>query len=449
MKEKTKFEHNAVLQTVISCSGLAVFAAAFIYWLMTNANATPAGTVIAAVMWALYVIICLRFVPAWLSFWSGEERAETESRSSSLKEKTVIFALFLGADIIMLLLVYAARFLANGSVEPFLKELECFKQIDTKYYLTISEGWYWDISNLVFFPGYPLCIRAANCIVGNSFLSALIVSGLLYALCGCFLYELLLIDYPVKTARRALKYLVIVPPAFFFAAPMSESLFLLTSILAIYYFRKGHRLAGCFFGACCAFTRAVGVLVFAPAVFEAVRELISEPSKKKKGLSGLAMCLIIPLGTAAFMAVNYFAAGDPLTFIKIEDSGWGQKLGFFFNSSALQINLILNNIKEGSVQYNPAIASNIIACFAALLLLVFASRRMRASYLVWFMVYYAIAIGPTFLLSGPRYLVSAVPLYIAFAELVGDKKTDAVLSALCLAGSLCYIYMFASGGGVC
>ena len=169
MKEKTKFEHNAVLQTVIVCLGLAVFAAAFIYWLMTNANATPAGTVIAAVMWALYVIICLRFVPAWLSFWSGEERAETESRSSSLKEKTVIFALFLGADIIMLLLVYAARFLANGSVEPFLKELECFKQIDTKYYLTISEGWYWDISNLVFL----------------SWLSALHKSGKLH--CGQFI----------------------------------------------------------------------------------------------------------------------------------------------------------------------------------------------------------------------------------------------------------------------
>ena len=44
---------------------------------------------------------------------------------------------------------------------------------------------------------------------------------------------------------------------------MTESLFLLCSLLCVYLVRKKHYLWGCLFGALAAFTRSVGVLLLA------------------------------------------------------------------------------------------------------------------------------------------------------------------------------------------
>ena len=66
----------------------------------------------------------------------------------------------------------------------------------------------------------------------------MIISGLCFAGAGAMLYRLIRLDYSHEIAVRTLKFLCILPGAFFFASPMSESLFLLLSVSCFYYLRE-------------------------------------------------------------------------------------------------------------------------------------------------------------------------------------------------------------------
>ena len=80
-------------------------------------------------------------------------------------------------------------------------------------------------------------------------------------------------DYGHRTALRAVKYLCILPASVLFCAPLSDSLFLLTVLLAVYCYRKRYFLAGSIFACFSAFTRVPGILTLAVGVLEWIRSL--------------------------------------------------------------------------------------------------------------------------------------------------------------------------------
>lgn len=86
---------------------------------------------------------------------------------------------------------------------------------------------------------------------------------------GAILYLLMRLDCGHDEAIRAVKFMCLIPGAFFFTAPMSESLFLLTTLAAVYFARRRKFFVSACFGFYAAFTRSLGMLCIIPAIYGA------------------------------------------------------------------------------------------------------------------------------------------------------------------------------------
>ena len=110
--------------------------------------------------------------------------------------------------------------------------------------------------------------------------------------------------------------------------------------------------------------------------------------------------LLVPLGFAAYCYINWRVAGNPFQFLIYQREHWNQRTGLFFSTAAYQTDYFLRSLTTGG--WRDALGlwlPNLIACFAALGLLAAAAPKLRASQTAWFLAYYIVAVGATWLLS--------------------------------------------------
>ena len=436
---------------LISAAGLAVLAGIFLLWL-ARTDVTLPGLTAAILSAALFAAVCLRFVPEWMHFWRSGVQAEAEAPGVEDRrtELAVFFALLL-LDAAILAAAFVFRRLL-GYDETFAESLSFWTGTDSRHYLDIARDWYLSegsidrLVQLVFFPGYPIAIRLVNFVVGDYLYSGLLVSAFSFAGAGCMAYRLLRLDLPRGGALRVIKYLCLLPGVFFFAAPMSESLFLLLCVSCVYCTRSGKWLLGCVLGALAAFTRSLGVMLFVPLFFEAVaafsREISADKTAGKRLAARIAGLLIIPLGFAAYCVINYLVSGDPFKFMQYQKEHWGQSFGWFFNTAAYQTELALTCARDNPHNALGLWLPNLIACFGSLTAMLFAAKRLRPSYTAWFIAYFVVAVGATWLLSAPRYLIALLPVPLAFALDTENPNADFALSLICGAAGILYFAAF-------
>ena len=431
---------------LISAAGLLVLSGLYIYW-YAGTDAPGYGRVSAFVSSALFAGVCLRFVPGWMDFWRRDGLPQAQTGDEPPHMGIIIFLSFLSYTLVILLLTYLIRSLAgySGSFREYLRFWTC---ADSTHYLDIARDWYLSegsmdrLVQLVFLPGYPLAIRLMHIFVRNYLYAGLLVSALSFAGAGCVIYRLARLDMGHAGAVRTLKYLCLMPGAFFFAAPMSESLFLLLCTLCVYCARKGRWLAGCLFGALASFTRSLGLMLFVPLFFELVSSL-AKGKKPPRPLLRFAAMLLIPLGFGAYCAVNYAVSGDPFKFMEYQGQHWGQHMGFFFNTASYQLRQAVENYASDPTIVLGLWLPNLICTFGSLVLMLSAAKRLRPSYTAWFLAYFVIAIGATWLLSAPRYLAALLPLPMALSSLSKRPWADNVLTGLLALFSLFYLTAFA------
>ena len=398
--------------------GLAALAALFVLWCARTPNLTAAGGIAAGCSAALFAAVGLRFVPAWVRFWQREDAAPAVPAQEPEHMAARIFAALLALDLVLLLLTWGVRALA-GQPEAITQALEFWRCLDSRHYLDIARDGYISagerdrVVQLVFLPGYPLAVRAVMLLVPSDICAGLLTSAVCFAGAGCVVYRLLRLDLPHRQALRALRFLVLAPGCFFFAAPMSESLFLLLTAAALYLARTHRPVLGGLCGAYAAFTRSLGLL-------------------------------LVPLGFAAYCYINWRVAGNPLQFLIYQREHWNQRTGLFFSTAAYQTDYLLRCLRSGN--WRDALGlwlPNLIACFSALILLAKTAPRLRASQTAWFLAYYIIAVGATWLLSAPRYLLVLLPVPLALAQCAQKRTADRILTALSALAALGYLIAFA------
>ena len=156
--------------------------------------------------------------------------------------------------------------------------------------------------------------------------------------------------------------------------------------------------------------------------------------------------LLIPLGLAGYLFINYAVTGDPFKFMQYQKEHWSQGFGLFFETAAYQTEYALSASAEGNLRQLFGLwLPNLIYSFGALGLIAAAAKRLRPSYLVYFLAYFAVAIGATWLLSAPRYLAACFPLALALAACADTRRKDAVATAVSLAGLVAYLAMYVNG----
>lgn len=217
---------------------------------------------------------------------------------------------------------------------------------DTGWYLDIAErGYHWfgrnDLEqNIVFFPAFPMAMRAAGRLLGGRYL----LGGMLVSL-GAFLWALV---YLYRLARRdvghdaaamSLALVATYPFAVFFGTAYTESLYLLAAVGAVYHFRREEWLRASAWGLLVGLTRPNGMLVAAPLAVMCVAPLLRphwprlgswlgggeaagrEPARLSIGAMAAAGMPVA--GLLCYAAFNAWLTGDPLAWMHAV-SAWGR-----------------------------------------------------------------------------------------------------------------------------
>ena len=179
--------------------------------------------------------------------------------------------------------------------------LSGWQRFDTNWYLAIARNGYSQGGSHVYFPLYPLLIRAASLFIVNEMVAALVVSNL--ALVGAlyYLYRLAEGISGIPAARRAILFWLLFPTGFILFAAYTESLFLFLSLGAYASAQRGRWSLAVAFSALAALTRLQGVLLLLPLGYLAWKRI----SDRKLRLADAYMffsLLLIPFVTAAFLA---------------------------------------------------------------------------------------------------------------------------------------------------
>ena len=441
---------------------LILLFAAFAEWVLTDAPRDPLAILAAVLSAFLFALLGIRFVPQWMVAWSKKpwlpvraqegKRSARKQRMHPIVQLVCYLALF---RLLLFVLAYALSLAEKTYTGGLLDSLGLWNQLgtDSQHYLNIAQNGYVSTGDdrllIVFFPLYPLLIRGVHFIIQNYLVSGLVVSNLCWVFAAYLLYELALLDTDKKGALRVLKYLCILPASFLFSAPLSDSLFLLLSVACVYAVRKNIYPVAGIIGFLAAFTRLPGILLFAPACFELVGTIIHErplqgrDSRWRLKMTGNALSLLlIPAGLLVYLYINYRVTGSATMFLTYQRENWHQQLGWFFSTMATQVSNATGSFSDNIPMLWGLWIPNFIYLAGSLGIVIAAQNKLRASNVAYFIAYYAVCMGATWLLSAPRYLTAAYPLALALGAITEKKAVDRIATIVCIVLFVLYLLAY-------
>lgn len=304
---------------------------------------------------------------------------------------------------------------------------KAFRSGDGHFYLQVAEQGYDrhtavppHMKNWVFFPLYPLAVRAVQVITRSYLLSALLVSNIAFFIGLLLLYQLVVkITLNSETASRAVWLLAFNPMSYIFSAPMTESLFLALLTGSFLLFSKAPRFPSALVMACCAVSRPTGVLVL-PAYAAAVI--------KKEGLrrSIWPLCLATA-GLLSFSAYMFQLTGEPLAFIH-NQRYWDRSGSILTMLKAADPTLVMTG---WNFTYLSA-----LAMLAAAAAAVYYFSRHNYSFGLMLLVPCAALIATGTLISGYRVVMPLFPFWLIVSEILNSNarfQTALILSSSLLA----------------
>lgn len=358
-------------------------------------------------------------------------------------------------------LLYCGIFGSGVSWSAFC---DSWRQYDAYHYLGLAREGYAGYTEggrplfLVFFPLYPWLIRLLHLLIPDWQLCGHLISALCYVGSCCLMARLATEEFGRRVGRLSLAFLTAYPFAFFFCSVHTESLFLLLSLAAFYFIRRGrYPLAGVF-GALAALTRMQGVFL---AVVAFAQYCVTEHPIRKlrdRDWAGLWRDLwgklfwmaVMGLGTLTYLLLNWHVAGDPFSFTVFQRERWYQGSALFTES----LTKLWNAVRHPSAGYEfvsfttwgPQLVL-FVFCLAAL---VYGVRRLPP---VW-SLYYLICVFLNYSLSNPlsccRYIACAFPLPVILA-MGGERRPAAGRFLLTAYGVLQGVFLLAylAGRHVC
>lgn len=447
----------------ITASAFALIVAAVFIWRTLSAEQTLSALICGGAMTVLFIAVgvalCMRpFEAIEAAALSPDDMLGPRSLRRARRHPWAEIALFVllsrAVVLIAAYILYSYGKTYPGGLWDTLEDV--WTRSDSASYLGIAERWYVTEGDprfhIVFFPLYPCVIWLFNLALNNTFVSAMAVSAVMSIIAGIFIYEAAAVDMQREAALRSVKYAFAMPAAFFMAAPMTEALFIMLSAAAIYFTRRKKYLIACVLAALSGFTRSVGGLMIVFIAWEITEDFISayknstlKEDKRRLVLNALCL-LLVPLGLIGYLYINYSVTGDPFTFMRYQKEHWSQGFGFFFEAAETQLNAAVSAAKRGESALLWGLwIPNLLASFAALILMRMGAKKLRPSYTAYFLAYFVVACGATWLLSAPRYLTACLPLTFSIAANTDERKYDIAVTAVCILLQLAYLGMYVNG----
>lgn len=388
---------------------MAFFEKALLYTLPVLA------TVSAALL--LLALLYRYFAPLWekgAAFAASPARRRV-NRHDTLRRLGWIAAWLIGTRLFLYLIALFGC-AATGQLESYLADPGAFwVRWDANHYLGLANNWYVNEGDprfhIVFYPLYPLAVRVIQPLfLGNTALAATVLSNIfLFAACWA-LYELARPQLHERGARHAVRFLLLFPTSLYLSVPYSESVFLMLTLLSVLAARRDRIWLAVFLGALASASRIQGLLCAIPVFYEALR-LEGAGGRPKPGRVALRVLQVslIALGFGAYLLLNWQVSGNPFQFLVYQREHWSQTMG--------SVGETLRYTTQNAFHYESASARlgiwipQLFSIVLAFLLMCLSWRRVHPADGAYALVYAWISFSPTWLLSGPRYLMAMYALY--------------------------------------
>ena len=413
----------------------------------------PAAAMIAAAL-LLVAFLYRYFSPLWVkgaAFESSPARRRG-SRKGVLRRITWIAAWLIGTRLFLYLIALVGC-AATGQLVRYLADPGAFwVQWDANHYLGLANNWYVNEGDprfhIVFYPLYPLAVRVFQpMFLGNTALAGTVLSNLfLFAACWA-LYELARPMVHERGAKNAVRFLLLFPTSLYLSVPYSESIFLMLTLLSVLAARRDRIWLAVLLGALASASRIQGLLCAIPVFYEALR-LEATDGRPKPGRVALRVLQVslIALGFGAYLLLNWQVTGNPFQFLIYQREHWSQTMG--------SVGQTLRYTIENAFHYGSASARQgiwipqLVSIVLAFVLMGVSWRRVHPADGAYALLYAWVSFSPTWLLSGPRYLMAMYALYPVIVLLSKGRWRTAVTMALMILGTVYCALQYAVFGSL-
>jgi hypothetical protein len=340
---------------------------------------------------------------------------------------------------------------------------------DAGWYLQIvTDGYHYAAGdsavqqNIVFFPAYPMLMRALGRLLGGD-MTGYVAAGMLISI-GSFAGALVYIyafardRYGDDTARAAIWLLAAYPFAIFFGALYTESLFLLGTAGAFYHFSKQQFGRATLWGLLVGLTRLNGSLLALPLGMLALWPRLSAttafgptlrrgsgpthgsaPADLERGSSAVddgasrrdakALAVAAPvLGLAIYALFIWRLTGDPLAFASSQ-MAWGRTYQGLGTLVSHQYSILANAGLSGYVGTPGYDVMNAIGALFAIATVWPVTRRLGLPYGLFMLVNIVPALANGGLLSAGRFSSVLFPAFIWLATAIPSSQRAAWIAS--------------------
>ena len=339
---------------------------------------------------------------------------------------------------------FSAAIMVDSSVPPYHMRpdntlLDVFgSRWDTGFYLSIAANGYdfrhGEMSSVAFFPLFPLAIRAVSFLTGDPLVAGILIANLALLGAALMLHRLVALSGEAKIADRTVWYLLIYPASFFGSAIYSESLFLLTTISALYLARRGRWGPAGAAAYLAGLTRLTGILL-APVL--CVEWLVQRGANRPRRPPtwGLIAPLAALLGTGSFMVFLQMKFGDPLAFAHAA-AAWQRTPSAVLDTAARLLAQPgggwVPALLAGRLPLDDWFDLGTVIVFLCLGIGLLAKRRWSEA--VFVLLGAATALGSGLLMSQRRYMWGLFPAFLQLAEIGNRIWIDRAVWVLSLLG---------------
>jgi hypothetical protein len=392
-------------------------------------------------MWA-FVITVGRHVaaPQQPLFRDGPRTFIEWLRTSAVRDATTTFV---GTRPIIFFIGYLAVFTFG-----YAESRPPFRHFDNELMnlpVRWDAGWYLDIAtggyhlmpgavqqNVVFFPAYPMLVRAVGRLLGGK-LFGYVLGGTLVSLAAfwgalIYLHAFTRAALGQETARCALWLLAAYPFALFFGGIYTESLFLLGVVATFYHFTKQQFGRAAFWALLVGLTRLNGALLSIPLLILTVSSWSPgfvvrsgrtewNPLISTRGRSlakALAVVAMPPLGLLMFAAFIWRVTGDPTAWAT-GHTAWGRTYEGLGSLLVNEFSLLVSSGLRGTVSYD---AVNALGALFALAAVWPVARRIGLAYALFILLNVLPALSVGGFLSAGRFSSVLFPAFVWLADVI-------------------------------
>lgn len=288
-----------------------------------------------------------------------------------------------------------------------LNYLESLVQWDGGHYLSIAKYGYQSAEELAFFPLYPLFIKFLSMLYKNEIFWGLIISNTSLLIFLYFFFKIVKKKYSWNIAFNTMISFLVFPTAFFTTIYYSESLFLLTIIMAIYFMESKKFHLSALFISFASLTRLVGAGLII-SVFYKYLSLVDFQVKKIN--AKIIYPILSTFGILGYCLYLLSKTGDPLSFINVQTM-WGRSVS---DPASTLLSYLWTFLGGGSRPFTDYLDFLLTVSF--LVILITAVKKIPSSWWIFSILAVLIPASTGTLTSMPRYLLASIGTFVVIGK---------------------------------